>query len=34
MTWPEQTLGEVLERQARERGSAEALVTPKRRFTY
>jgi fatty-acyl-CoA synthase len=34
MTWAEQTLGEVLERQARERGSAEALVTQKRRFTY
>ena len=34
MDWKSQTLGEVLERQARERGSAEALVTPKRRITY
>src|SRR5689334_4503236 len=34
MHWKEQTLGEVLERQARERGKADALVTPKKRFTY
>src|ERR671934_770734 len=32
--WKAQTLGEVLERQARERATAEALVTPKRRITY
>ena len=34
MEWKAQTLGEVLERQARERPQAEALVTPKRRITY
>src|SRR5882672_4774109 len=34
MTWQSQTLGEVLERNARERPKAEALVTPKRRITY
>ncbi len=34
MSWEEQTLGEVLERQAHERGKHEALVTPKRRLTY
>ena len=34
MEWKPQTLGEVLERQARERPQAEALVTPKRRITY
>src|SRR5687768_3391475 len=34
MNWKAQTLGEVLERQARERGKAEALVTRERRFTY
>src|ERR671937_528218 len=34
MEWKAQTLGEVLERQARERATAEALVTPKRRITY
>jgi fatty-acyl-CoA synthase len=34
MEWKAQTLGEVLERQARERPQAEALVTPKRRVTY
>ena len=34
VSWPPQTLGEVLERQARERGSAEALVTQTGRFTY
>ncbi|HEY5900579.1 MAG TPA: AMP-binding protein [Burkholderiales bacterium] len=32
--WEAQTLGQVLGRQARERPSAEALVTPKRRITY
>src|SRR5437868_1454086 len=34
MDWKAQTLGEVLERQARERPEAEALVTPRRRITY
>jgi fatty-acyl-CoA synthase len=34
MGWQAQTLGDVLERQARERGQAEALVTRTRRFTY
>ena len=34
MSWEAQTLGQVLERQARERGGAEALVTPKARVTY
>src|SRR4051794_37825778 len=33
MDWKAQSLGEVLERQARERGTAEALVTPAGRFT-
>jgi fatty-acyl-CoA synthase len=33
-TWQPQTLGEVLERQSRERPNAEALVTPNRRITY
>src|SRR5947207_12779188 len=34
MEWKAQSLGEVLERQARGRGTAEALVTPSRRITY
>src|ERR1051325_3057258 len=34
MSWKAQTLGEVLERQARGRGTAEAIVTPTRRITY
>ena len=34
MTWAEQTLGQVLARQAGERGQAEALVTQGSRFTY
>ena len=34
VSWKAQTLGEVLERQARERGKEEALVTRERRFTY
>jgi fatty-acyl-CoA synthase len=34
MEWKAQTLGEVLERQARERPDAEALVTRERRITY
>src|SRR5438094_5055868 len=34
MSWTSQTLGEILERHARERPKAEALVTPKRRITY
>ena len=34
MEWKAQSLGEVLERQARGRGTAEALVTPERRITY
>src|ERR671930_958745 len=32
--WKARTLGEVLERQARGRATAEALVTPQRRITY
>src|SRR4051812_33772646 len=32
--WQPQTLGEVLERQSRERPNVEALVTPDRRITY
>src|ERR671931_1641261 len=34
MEWKSQSLGEVLDRQARGRGTAEALVTPNRRITY
>jgi fatty-acyl-CoA synthase len=34
MEWKAQTLGEVLERQSRERPDAEALVTANRRITY
>src|SRR5687767_7787224 len=34
LSWPAQTLGEVLARQARERGDAEALVTLDGRFSY
>jgi fatty-acyl-CoA synthase len=34
LSWQPQTLGEVLERQARERGSAEALVTLNGRFSF
>ena len=34
MSWEAQTLGQILERHARERGNVEALVTQKRRFTY
>src|SRR5438105_11963495 len=34
MEWKAQSLGEVLERQARGRSTAEALVTPNRRVTY
>src|SRR3954467_991099 len=34
MEWKAQTLGEVLERQSRERAKVEALVTPARRLTY
>src|SRR3954470_6138203 len=34
MSWKTQTVGEVLERHARERPTAEALVTPTGRFTY
>ena len=34
VSWKAQTLGELLERQARERGSAEALVTATDRFSY
>jgi fatty-acyl-CoA synthase len=34
MTWKAQTLGQVLARQASERGKHEALVTPERRVTY
>ena len=34
MTWKSQTLGEVLARQAAERGKHEALVTPAKRITY
>jgi len=32
--WPPQPLGALLERQARERGGAEALVTPTARISY
>jgi fatty-acyl-CoA synthase len=34
MSWQAQTLGEVLARQAAERGKHEALVTPTKRITY
>ena len=34
MSWPEQTLGQVLARQAGERGRQEALVPADGRFTY
>ena len=34
MSWTPQTLGAVLERQARERAHAEALVTPRTRVSY
>ncbi len=34
MTWQAATLGEVLERQAKARGTSEALVTDKARLTY
>ena len=34
LSWKAQTLGEVLERQARERGGAEALVTQSGRFSF
>ena len=34
MSWQAQTLGEVLERHAKERPNQEALVTPLRRVTY
>ena len=34
MSWKAQTLGEVLARQAAERGAREALVTPAKRITY
>jgi fatty-acyl-CoA synthase len=34
LSWPAQTLGEVLARQARERPDTEALVTQKGRFSY
>ena len=34
MEWKAQSLGEVLERHARGRGTIEALVTPTRRVTY
>jgi fatty-acyl-CoA synthase len=34
LSWQPQTLGELLERQARERGGAEALVTPAGRFSF
>ena len=34
MSWKAQTLGEVLARQAAERGKHEALVTPGKRITY
>ena len=34
LSWQAQTLGEVLERQARERGSADALVTQVGRFSF
>jgi fatty-acyl-CoA synthase len=34
LSWQAQTLGELLERQARERGDAEALVTQDGRFSF
>jgi fatty-acyl-CoA synthase len=34
VSWPAQTLGQVLEMRARERGDAEALVTLNGRFSY
>jgi fatty-acyl-CoA synthase len=34
LSWKAQTLGELLERQARERGDAEALVTQDGRFSF
>ena len=34
MSWTPQALGALLERQARERGGHEAVVTPSHRFTY
>jgi len=34
VSWAAQTLGQVLEARARERGGAEALVTPTARLTY
>src|SRR5690348_15179294 len=34
MEWKPQSLGDVLERQARERANEEALVTPAKRITY
>ncbi|MDF3009895.1 MAG: fatty-acid--CoA ligase [Burkholderiales bacterium] len=34
MSWTRQTLGALLEKQARERGTVEAVVTPKTRVTY
>src|SRR3954464_16065290 len=34
MEWKAQSLGEVLARQARGRGTVEALVTPNQRITY
>jgi fatty-acyl-CoA synthase len=34
LSWPAQSLGEVLERQARERANAEALVTQSGRFSF
>jgi fatty-acyl-CoA synthase len=34
LSWQPQTLGELLERQARSRGGAEALVTPAGRFSF
>jgi fatty-acyl-CoA synthase len=34
LSWPAQTLGEVLARQARERGNADALVTSEKKFSY
>src|SRR4051812_21644097 len=34
LSWKAQTLGEVLERQARKRGDADALVTQSGRFSF
>jgi fatty-acyl-CoA synthase len=34
MSWQPRTLSEILEEHARERGNAEALVTPTKRLTY